>query len=244
MKTANYIHIATSLLVMAIAINANANNTAVQNYGHFKKMMHMKKTDGVVNLQKALPSSNAYAVGATHQALGEITVLDSKIWLDYGKDGLGNSINTIPVDEQALLLATSQVNNWQSLSIHEELSKNQLFKVILEKAKQLGIDTDAPFPFLLDGSFNKLKIHVINGQNPDFKGHGNKFSFLNKTQEERKNQQATVIGFYSASTQGVFTHPGESWHLHAVIKSENIGAHVDDLTTNKNMILKLPYTSN
>jgi len=232
--------IATALCI----VTAAANNTDIQNYGHYKKMMHMKKTDGVVNLQKSIPSANTYAVGATHKGLGEITIIDSKVWLDYGKDGLGNSVNTIPTDEKAVILAVSQVKDWHLISIHNGLSKKQLFKVILEKTKEYGLNKDAPFPFLLEGSFNKLKIHVINGQNPKSKGHGSKISFLNKVQEERNNQQATVVGFYSASTQGVYTHPGESWHLHAVIRDENIGAHVDDITTSKNVILKLPRLSN
>jgi len=236
--------IVAALFVMTLVVNATANNTDIQSYGHYKKMMHMKKTDGVVNLQKSIPSANAYAVGATHQGLGEITVIDSKVWLDYGKDGLGNSTNIIPADEQAVLLAVSQVKDWDLISIRNGLSKKQLFKVILEKAKQYGLDKDAPFPFLLEGSFNKLKIHVINGQDPKSKGHGDKTSFLKKIQEERNNQQATVVGFYSASTQGIYTHPGESWHLHAVIRDENIGAHVDDLTTSKNVILKLPHMRN
>ena len=209
----------------------------VQSYGHFKKMMHLKKTEGVVNLQKAIPSVNGYAIGAIQQGLGEITVIDSKIWLDYGQDGFGNSLNNIPPDEQAVILVTSQVDNWQTTKIHNALSKEQLFKVILEKAKQLGLN--APFPFLLEGNLD-LKLHVINGQNPKFVGHGGFIPLFKQIKEERKNQMAMVIGFYSASNQGVYTHPGESWHLHAVIVSENIGAHVDDISTKKNVILKLP----
>ena len=104
MKKIAYFCIAVVLFVTTSVLNANANNTDVQSYGHFKKMIHMKKTEGVVNLQKSIATTNAYAVGATHQGLGEITVIDSKVWLDYGRDGLGNSTNKIPDAEQALLL--------------------------------------------------------------------------------------------------------------------------------------------
>ncbi len=166
------------------------------------------------------------------------------MWLDYGNDGIGNSKNTIPADEQAVLLATSQVKKWQAVKIHVALSKEELFKAILEKAKGHGFNADMPFPFLLEGNFNKLKIHVINGLNPKFGGHGGKEKLFHQAREERNNQKATIVGFYSAETQGVYTHPGESWHLHAVIKEENIGAHVDGISTNANITLKLPLGNN
>ncbi len=102
------------------------------------------------------------------------------------------------------------------------LAKEHLFKSILSKAKELDFNSDKPFPFLLDGNFKKLNFHVINGQNPKFGGHGSKEKFFNLAEEERVDQLATVVGFYSASNQGTYTHPGESWHLHTVIEDQNI----------------------
>lgn len=244
MKKISFKVIIATILVAITCMNVNAKNVYIQNYGHYKKMMHMKKTKGVIKLQKAIPTVNSYAVGAIQQGIGEITVIDGKVWLDYGKDGIGNSLNTIPSDEQAVLLATSQVKKWQNVKIKKALPKEELFKAILEKAKEYGLNVNAPFPFLLEGSFNTLIIHVINGQDPEFKGHGGSAKLFRQIKEERKNQKATVVGFYSASNQGVYTHPGESWHLHAVIRNENIGAHVDGVSTNENIILKLPLDNN
>ena len=229
----------SAVAFLAINVNANANNTEIQSFGHYKKMIHKQMTTGVVNLQKTIPSANAYAVGATHKGLGEITIIDSKVWLDYGNDGLGNSSNIIPSDEQATLLALSVVKEWQTIEMPNGLSKLALFDTILKQAKENGLDVNHPFPFQLEGEFNQLSLHVIDGKNPKFEGHGNKQGFFIKALEERHNQLATVIGFYSADTQGVYTHPGESWHLHAVIRDENIGAHVDDISTN-HVTLKLP----
>lgn len=238
-----------SVLILLIFLychnnTALASNYNVESYGHFKKMVHMKKTEGVVNLQKAIHSVNGYAVGAIQQGLGEITVIDSEVWLDYGKDGIGNSVNSIPADEEAVLLVTSQVAKWQEIRIQSSLSKEQLYKFILEQAEQHGLDVNAPFPFLLEGSFDNLLLHVINGLNPKFGGHGEKGHLFKPIKEERNNQKAIAIGFYSANTQGVYTHPGESWHLHVVIKGENIGAHVDGISILKGSILKFPTVRN
>ena len=217
-----------------------ATNLNVKSYGHFKKMVHMKKIEGVVNIQEAIPPANGYAVGAIQQGLGEITVIDGEIWLDYGKDGIGKSVNSSPADEKAVLLVTSQVAKWQEIGVPDQLSKERLYKFILEQAEQHGLDVNSPFPFILEGSFDNLLLHVINGQNPKFGGHGKIDHLFKQIKEERNKQKAIVIGFYSATTQGVYTHPGESWHLHAVILDENIGAHVDDISILNGSILKLP----
>ena len=58
MKKAAYNFIVIAIFVAATFINANAENINIQSYGHYKKMIHMKKTEGVVNLQEATPSDN------------------------------------------------------------------------------------------------------------------------------------------------------------------------------------------
>jgi len=93
------------LLSFFISSTVAAEEIEVKSYGHYKKMIHMKNTDGVVGLKKAISGKNSYAVGAIQQGVGEITVLNGKIYLDYGKDGIGNSIHTIPPHEKAVLLA-------------------------------------------------------------------------------------------------------------------------------------------
>jgi alpha-acetolactate decarboxylase len=226
------------LLSFFISSTVAAEEIEVKSYGHYKKMIHMKNTDGVVGLKKAISGKNSYAVGAIQQGVGEITVLNGKIYLDYGKDGIGNSIHTIPPHEKAVLLAISNVEQWQSVKIKKPLPKENLFKAILSKAKEQGLDISKPFPFLLEGRFKDLQIHVINGQNPKFGGHGSKEKMFHMAKETMGHQAATIVGFYSADDQGTYTHPGESWHLHAVI--DDIGAHVDDIHSGMNVTLKLP----
>ncbi|MEE9445309.1 MAG: acetolactate decarboxylase [Cocleimonas sp.] len=230
----------TSLSVGILSTSAYAESINIESYGHYKKMIHKKNTDGVIGLKKAIPDKNSYAVGAIQKGTGEITVLNGKVYLDYGKDGIGNALNTIPEHEKAVLLAVTTVEKWQSIEISSPLSQEHLFKTILAKAKEQGLDIKKPFPFLLEGGFKELKIHVINGQNPKFGGHGSKEKMFHMAKATKTRQKATVVGFYSASTQGVYTHPNESWHLHAVIEEEKISAHIDDIHTGHSTTLKLP----
>jgi len=229
-----------AILSILSGFTASAEQREVISYGAYKEMIQQRKSDGVIELQAAIPVTDSYAVGAIEHGRGEITVLDGKVYLDYGMDGMGQSIHTIPEGEKAVLLAVSQVEQWQSFTIENALNQEELFLEILGLAMDADLDVDRPFPFLLEGSFDQLQIHVINERNPAFTGHGWKEKFYYQYRELRKNQQGTVIGFYSALQQGVYTHPGESWHLHVVIKDENIGAHVDGIVGGSNLRLKLP----
>lgn len=226
------------LILSATLVNCSQQTYKVKSYGGYQKMIHTQDASGKVDLSKATSSKNTYAVGALADGLGEITILNDKVYLDYGKDGLGNSLQHIPQQTQAVLLATTQVKQWQTIHIANNLSQQQLFTEILDKAKSHGIDIGKPFPFILEGEFETLKIHVIAGRNPKFAGHGKGEKFFHMDTDEMIDEKAIVVGFYSASNQGVYTHPNESWHLHAII--EDISAHIDRIKTGKGVILKLP----
>jgi hypothetical protein len=38
----------------------------------------------------------------------------------------------------------------------------------------------------------------------------------------------------------VFTHPGDSWHLHVLFSDEKKAGHVDEIVVQKDTVLKLP----
>lgn len=211
----------------------------LRHYGSFKKMVHMKKVDGVVDLNTALSSPHTYAVGAIREGKGEITVIDSEAWLSYGRDGLDRATRSIPEGEQAVLLVTAQVRDWQDIVVPKTMSESEIHHFIPQQAKKSGLDTTAPFPFLIKGSFRNLTWHVINGLNPQFRGHGGP-PLLVQLKGYRELTSGSVIGFYSADIQGVFTHPGESWHLHIVLEKEEKAGHVDGIVVEKGAILKLP----
>ncbi len=214
-------------------------------YGNFKKMVHMKKVDGIVDLKTALDGKHVYAVGAIKNAEGEITVRDGKVWLSYGRDGLDKPVHEIPSGEQAALLVTAEVEKWKEIAIPKDMDEPELYSFILAEAKKAGLDTNKPFPFLINGSVQNIVWHVINGTNElnmhrmHIHGYGEN-SLLEKLVEKREAVTALLIGFYSANIQGVFTHPGESWHTHVIIKDENKAGHVEKFGVGKDSVLKLP----
>ena len=209
-------------------------------YGHFKKMMHKKVTDGVVNLKQAIQQPHLYAVGAPAHGTGEITVVDSKLWLDYGADGLGNAIHEPSAGEQAVILVTAEVSEWRDVTVPEDMEAADLHEFILSQAGSNGLDTKSPFPFMLDGRYFELDWHVLNGLKSSVEsGHKGLFE---KISEHQSNNTGKVVGFYSAASQGIYTHPGESWHLHLVMAKEGKAGHIDAISVRKGTVLKLPVS--
>ena len=214
---------------------------ALTHFGNFQKMIHSGRVTGVVNLREALALPHLYAVGALAGAAGEITVMDGNPWLDYGSDGLGNARHVVPATEEALLLVRAQVADWREITLPGDMDEPELHGFILAQAEKNGINVTKPFPFLLDGSFQEVSWHVVNGlrseKNKD-QGEG----LLRKEKEHRPMAAGRVIGFYAGASQGVFTHPGESWHLHIVFPEENQAGHLDGLAVRQGTRLQLPAT--
>ena len=253
---------ASAVVLSLLAVQAVAQEAApfsLKHYGHFKKMMHMKKTDGVVDLKQAISQPHSYGVGAPAHGTGEITIVDGKLWLDYGIDGLGNAKHETMKGEQAVLLVTVEVAKWQDIILPEDMSTVHLHEFILAQAGSNGLDVKEPFPFLLEGQYFDLDWHVLNGLKPKgahngplakikrwFMGligrAGGHKGVFKKTKEHQANNAGKVVGFYSAASQGVYTHPGESWHLHLVIEKEGKAGHIDGFSVRKGTVLKLPVS--
>jgi len=117
--------------LMAISLfiassHVTAIDVKVEHYGHFKKMIHTKNIEGVVDLLTiSFSLKNRYAVGAIEHGKGEITIIDGNVWLDYGEVGIGKSINSIPSQEKSVLLASSKVNFWQTFHLSRDLTQHK-----------------------------------------------------------------------------------------------------------------------
>ncbi len=214
----------------------------LKHYGSFKEVVHMQKVEGVVDLKTALAGKHIYGVGAIKNAAGEITVYDGNVWLSYGKNGLDKVTHKIPDVEQATLLVTAEVEKWKEIAIPRDMDEPELYVFILAEAKKAGLDVNKPFSFLVEGSAKDLVWHILNGIETADQGrkHGHsEHNFLKNIVEKRERVSVALIGFYSADIQGIFTHPGESWHTHVIIKGENKAGHVEKFKSGKGSVLKL-----
>ncbi len=231
--------LAIILLVAGICAAEETLPFEIRHYGNFKRMMHTGNVEAVVGLEQALSGGHIYAVGAIWDAGGEITVYDGNVYLSYGRDGIDTVVRDVPEGEQAMLLITAGVEEWREIAVPTDMPDHELYLFMLSQAEKNGLSKDAPFPFLIEGLIRDIQWHVMDGVAPESERHG-EHSFIRKLIDRQKDIPANLVGFYSAGSQGVFTHPGESYHTHVVFDSKGMAGHVESFSVAGGAVLKLP----
>jgi acetolactate decarboxylase len=202
---------------------------------------HGGDTHANVRLADLPRSADLYAVGPVAGLAGEITIVDGKLLLAEVEHGKIKTRSDYSKGASFLVWAT--VPQWRAaVPVGASIgSQADLEKVIEAKAREAGLGVGQPFPFLLKGSFDNVKYHVVRPPQGGA-GHGGAVgpadSALNA---EATGKSATVVGFFSRNHEGVFTHRGSHAHLHVVLENGDSG-HVDELRVGPDVQLLLPRT--
>lgn len=165
-----------------------------------------------------LTLNHLYGVGPLADLDGEITIIDGRISLARVQvDG------SIRVDHattcSAPFLVYSRVNRWSEVNIPSAIvSETQLEQFVEESAKRLGLDDEAPFPFLVRANFKSISFHVVRTRAPDHRASFTAPDVLGR-----------LVGFFSKHDQGIFTHHDSFVHMHLEANSPNLSGHVDSL---------------
>jgi len=214
----------------------------VQVFGALREMMHEGRLESRVHLQK-VSTDDVFGVGALSELRGEVTIISGAAWLSY-PEGLTSTrtvVSRAPT-EGAALLVTSEVHEWEPITIDREISISALGEHIAAMASARGIDVDKPFPFLIEGPVRSLEWHVIDGSRlgnaKEDNGHQ---SHLDSAVRGRiDNASVLIVGFYSTHHQGVFTHHDSTVHLHVIDRANRHSGHVDQVLVASGATLKLP----
>jgi alpha-acetolactate decarboxylase len=195
-------------------------------HGAFQRMMHTQDFSAKVQLKSIMQAGATEAVGATAGLTGEITAIDGKLLVSYGKpcSSCGH-----PGEEHATLLASAKVTTWHpAVVLPTDLAGAALDAWLIEQAKKVGLDTGKPFPVRLKGTLIGVKMHVLRAANPSFKGHGSGHAMADQEEIAADKIDGEVVAFYApASAQGIITHPGEPFHFHWVDTARTKTAHLD-----------------
>lgn len=248
----------TSLTGEGPANHANPNSASETNmnqpsaefqlvqYGSMHETIGMQQHQGRVTLGELMARPNFYAVGALEKLQGEITVINSKVIVSsVTSAGALVSRSDEAGKLQATLLVGGEVPNWRSVTIPKELSGEAMESFILLNAERLGVLTDRPFPFLIEGAFSKVRLHVINGACPVHARARNKP--IPQGQQPFEHEFATLdgqlLGIFARNAAGKLTHPGTSMHAHMVYSDETaqqITGHIESFTVDVSSTLRLP----
>lgn len=213
----------------------------VKAYGALHAMMHEGKTAAEVHIQQLGPA-HVYAVGALSELRGEVTILDSHVWLAYPNGSDSERVESPQSsDEGAALLVSSVIPSWRSVPIDEDIEPSQLESLIERLAKSNGIDTERRFALRIEGPLANVAWHVIDGSRATPETTASHEGHMQMAAREQLSEAtATVVGFFSKNDQGVFTHIGANTHLHWVDAANRRTGHLDSVKVLKHATLWLP----
>jgi len=212
----------------------------VQHYGVLREIMMELKLEANVDLADLSTNKNLYALGALEGLSGELMILDGKAY-KTSIDEQGEKVTEHNLAGGASLLVAAQVAEWQEVPIGKAIENlGELEAEIKALAKQKGLDVNRPFPFMLTGMVTYLKSHVINAPGASERSH-EAFKQSGVISEVRE-EESTILGFYSEQHRAVFTHHNSFMHAHVLTGAQPNVGHVDELKIEPGIILKLPKT--
>jgi len=223
------------------AVDTRSWDGVVRVDGILRAIMHEGETGTHVTLDTLLPNADLYALGALTDLAGEITVIGGQADLAYpqGVDS-ARTERTRESSAGATLLVAAEVPVWRALTTDEPIRFETLDEAIERLATTAGMDLDARFPFLIEGDFEELEWHVIDGTRlaPGAASHQDHLAAAVKA--SRAEASGTLIGFYSRHDQGVFTHMGSKTHVHCVLDGPPASGHVGHVLVPAGATVRFP----
>lgn len=195
-------------------------------HGNLEATTHIKQEQGIQHM---------YGLGPLDSLTGEITIVDGIIYQSTVKDG--SPIVTQVPEVKAPFFVLSEVANWNSSVLKKDIQTLSGIEAYLLMAYHIY---QKPFAFQIRGTFDSLTYHIQNrvGGSPlsqPFDMHEHQVTY------QLNNVSGTLIGFYSATHEGVFTHKGKRIHVHFISDDKKHMGHVDKLSIGNNTVqLLLP----
>lgn len=197
---------------------------------------------GKIDLPPLADLPHLYAVGPLENLQGEVTIWDGKPLisrvLDVTKDGQVKVDNNLV--GKACFLVYGQAPSWQESKITTSLTASQVDQVVKDAAIKYGINTDKPFPFLIEGVAKTARYHVMNRTESAPPTPGSESHEKAKVRFSLQDTPVSILGFYSEHHQAIFTHHSSFVHMHIKAADDKIAGHLETIELEPGARLLLP----
>ncbi|MGM0636400.1 MAG: acetolactate decarboxylase [Bacteroidota bacterium] len=186
----------------------------------------------------SVSKNQLFLLGPAEDLQGEITVIDGK--LRKSSIEKGEIVTTDDFVQKLPFAVYAYVNNWSEK--HLMVEWNSLKDIENEMASYAEeYQVGEAFPFIIEAKYDALTFHIIM-RDLEEKEHSHESHKKAKVKFDRANKRAQFLGFYSTQHEGVFTHKGQFIHLHYLDETAQETGHVDELSINGLVKLKLPQS--
>lgn len=222
------------LTIGILSCNSDKTFSDINIVGAMKNVMWKGELSGIINLDTITNKKGLYGLGPESYLTGELLINDGQSYVSkVTSDSTMTVAKTFSVSAPFLVYAN--VFKWSEIELSSEIKTiKDIEKLVDEKT----IDLKRPFAFKLIGKVSRALIHIQNlpigtkVTSPTEAHQG-------QTNYELKNEEVTIIGFFSTEHKGVFTHHDSNIHLHLITNNESKMGHLDEVEI-KNMKLYLP----
>jgi len=184
----------------------------VEHFGVMREVMMEGKTEARVALAD-YEKPGFYGVGALAGLEGEVLIYSGLVLVARGRT---SDVRSGAAD-RATLLTVAHVDSWREIALPDGDDLEGIGSAIAAALPESAHKDAAPVPFLVEGTFTRLALHVVRGACP----HA---ATSPETEPDRWNSDASAapsvvvaVGFYAPGRAGVMTHHGTSVHAHAAV---------------------------
>ena len=222
------------LFLLPLCLNAQE----VSHLGAMRNVMMGISLDNHIQWD-TLAGEHLYGIGPLEQLTGEVTVVDGQIYLAR-VDATGQMAVTREARAAGPFGVFADVPDFLSIKV-EGIVKglDELEAFIAGLAAEAGWNLEQAFPFLIEGGFSEIGIHVIDKPEGE-EAHGHEAHAKAKRHFAYQDISGTLVGFYSRHHEGVFTHRSEFIHVHFIDENRQVMGHLDELAFSGEMVVFLP----
>lgn len=196
--------------------------SVVKSISAMKNVMQKGELEAKVRFDTILPQKDYYGLGPIEGLTGEITIIDG---IAYVSRVEGNTLNVdIQNNVGAPFFVYAISNKFDAYPLPKEVNNLEKLDIYLQK----NHDSGAAFLFILKGQFEFAQIHVQNLR-PGSKVSSPKEAHEGQVNFELNSKEGELIGFYSNSSQGVYTHHDTNIHTHFITNDKKYMGHCDVL---------------
>ena len=197
------------------------------------------RANAALSLRALAGLPSLFALGPVAGLDGEITIVNSQPYISQVRDG-GDAYS---VDRTfahgAIFLVWAQVRAWHDIPVPDAASSYGDLETVVEAiARQHGIDTAAPFPFLMTGMPHELVWH-INVDRTGGQPITRDLFATSKQQYTLRGARVDILGVYSDKHSGIFMPQGKRMHLHFIAHDSPATGHIDAIVPG-GFTLRLP----
>jgi acetolactate decarboxylase len=207
--------------------------------GEMRKVMRAGDLTDHFDLSRHRGEKHLFGLGPLSGMRGEITVLDSKPYVSTISTRTRRQKVSSGFAYKAPFFVWARVESWQKVPLSKGVTSLEALGEIVEReAKAKGIDVSKPFPFQVRGVSQSGEYHVL-----DRRGSGS-FTHADHARAKQvfplRKTPVELLGFFSRNHGGVWTHHGETIHVHAVVAGGKGAGHVDAISLAESATLMLP----